>query len=94
MLCPISAYSGISGSPFKKYLNVVLNSEQEKEYISLRIGYKNPLRSRFVITRLVLVMPIGDPQDRFFCPTLTLMIGSYNLSHGRSLQNHYMLVYI
>ena len=26
-----------------------------------------------------LVMPIGDPQDGFFYPNLTLMINSYNL---------------
>ena len=27
-----------------------------------------------------LVMPIGDPQDIFFYPTLTLMMDSYNLN--------------
>ena len=26
-----------------------------------------------------LMMPNGDPRDRFFYPTLTLMIDSYNL---------------
>ena len=25
-------------------------------------------------------MPNGDPRDSFFCPTLTLMIESYNIS--------------
>ena len=28
-----------------------------------------------------LVMPIGDPWDRFFYPTLTLMMDSYYLDH-------------
>ena len=26
-------------------------------------------------------MPIGDPRDEFFYPTLTLMMDSYNLTH-------------
>ena len=34
----------------------------------------------YISLTLNLVMPIGDPRDRFFYPTLTLMIDSYFLS--------------
>ena len=41
-----------------------------------------------------MVMPIGDPQDRFFYPTLTLGIDSYNLtlviSHTESMRCPYI----
>ena len=33
-----------------------------------------PSRTPIVITLASLVMPIGDPRDRFFYPTLTLMM--------------------
>ena len=40
-------------------------------------------KSTFVITvchhLASLVMPIGDPQDGFFSPTLTLIMDSYNM---------------
>ena len=45
------------------------------------MGYKNP---SLVITvchqPASLVMPIGDPWDRFYYPTLTLMMDTYNLA--------------
>ena len=75
----ISAYSGTSGSLFLR-INVVSNGEQEKEsLIRVRVGKKNP---SLVITvwhhSASLVMPNSDPRDRYFYPTLTLMIDSYN----------------
>ena len=53
----------------------LLVSEQEKEsIIHVRMGWKN---LSLVITvchhSASLMMPIGDPQDGFFYPTLTLM---------------------
>ena len=36
-----------------------------------------PLGLRFVITDQSFVLPIGDPRDGFFYPTLTVMIDSY-----------------
>ena len=57
-------------------INEVLSGEQEKESdIRVRMGYKN---QSLVITNrhhsASLVMPIGDPWDGFFYPTLILMI--------------------
>ena len=34
-----------------------------------------------------LVMPIGDPQEGVFYPTLTLMIDSYNIKLTSSVMN-------
>ena len=53
------------------------SSEQEKEsIIRVRIGKKNPsLAITICYHSASLMMPIGDPWDRFFFPTLTL-IGS------------------
>ena len=73
----ISAYSGTSGSLFQ----CVFYSEQEKESICVRMGLKNlPLTISLCHHSASLVMPIGDPQDRFFYPTLTLMMDSFTLS--------------
>ena len=64
---------------FLKYKNVIFNGEQEKEFIiPVRMRYKNMY---LVITvchhSASLVMPNGDPRDRFFYTTLTIMIDSY-----------------
>ena len=40
---------------------------------------KRTLRT-ILCLRLSIAMPIGDPQDRFFCPTLTLMTDFYKPS--------------
>ena len=39
-----------------------------------------PLGLWFVITGQSFVLPIGDPRDRFFYSTLTVMIDSYMLA--------------
>ena len=40
-----------------------------------------------------LVMPNGDPRDRFFYPTLTLMMDSYNLPNGGLYQGKLMSIH-
>ena len=59
---------------------MVCSGEQEKESIfHRRVGQKNPSLSITVCHHSAyLAMPIGDPWDGFFYPTLTLMIYSYN----------------
>ena len=48
----------------------------------MRVGWKNPSLGITVCHHSAsLVMPIRDPRDRFFYPTLTLMIDSYILAH-------------
>ena len=58
--------------------NVVFSGEQEKD-IRLRMGWKNP---SLAITdchhSASLVMPIVDPRDGLFYPTLTHMKDSYS----------------
>ena len=77
-------YSGTSGSLFKhkmQYLTVIQKREKES-IIRARIGKKNPSLVITVWHRWAsLVMPNGDPQDRFFYPTLTLVIDFYFLAH-------------
>ena len=55
------------------------SDEQEKEFIiRVREGYNNlSLWIPVCHHSACLVMPNGDPWDRFFYPTLTLMIDSY-----------------
>ena len=67
--------------PFHVFLikNEVLSGEQEKVSImSVRVGEKIP---SLAITdyhhSASLVMPICDPRDGFFSPTLTLMMDTY-----------------
>ena len=69
MLCHILVYmySETSGSLFK-YKNVEFNAEQEKEsIICVRMGKKNlSLAITICHHSESLVMPNGDPLDRFF----------------------------
>ena len=60
------------------------SGEQEKESIfRVRVGWKNLSLGITVFHHSVsLGMPNGDPRDRFFYPTLTLMIDSYNFTHA------------
>ena len=67
--CRISAYPGNFGSLFHVF-------QYKMRYLSVS-KKKNPLFCEDWIEKSVLVMPIGDPGDRFFYPTLTLMMGSY-----------------
>ena len=62
---------------------MVSYGEQEKEsIIRVRVGLKNPSLGITVCHRSAsLVMPITDPRDGFFYPTLTLMI-DYTISLG------------
>ena len=60
-------YSGTSRSLL---LNKNSGGQEKESIIRVRVRYNNPS----------LVMPNGDPQDRFFYPTLILMIDSYKLS--------------
>ena len=73
--CRISAYSGFSGCLFHDFpiKNEVFCGEQEKEsIIRVRMGWKNPTLAITVCHHTAsLVMPIGDPRDGFFYPTLT-----------------------
>ena len=57
------------------------SGEQEKgSIIRVRVGKKNPSLGITVCHHSAsLMMPNGDPRDRFFYPTLTLMIDSYSL---------------
>ena len=62
-------------------INEVLSGKQEKVSImSVRVGLKNP---SLVITdchhSASPLMPIGDPRDGFFYPTLTLTMDTYIL---------------
>ena len=71
--------------------NAVFNGEREKDSIILRrVGYKNPsLRITVCHHSASLVMPNCDPRDRFFYPTLTLMIEArffYKLIYGNFIQ--------
>ena len=56
-------------------------SKKKESIIRERIGLKNP---SLVITISNhsgrLVMPISDPQDEFFYPSLTLMMDPYMLT--------------
>ena len=80
-------------------INEVFSGEQEKEsLIHMKMGYKNP---SLVITvcrhSASLVMPISDPLDGFFYPTLTLMMDSYNLlveMEDRGLHFFYLILYL
>ena len=77
MLCCVPAYSRTSGSLFT-CKNAVFNGEQEKEpIICVRMGKKNmSLRITVCHHSASLVMPICDPQDGVFYPTLTFMMDS------------------
>ena len=61
---------------------MVFSGEQEKESIILvKMGLKNPSVAITILHYLAsLVMPIGDPDDVFSYPILTLMLDSYILS--------------
>ena len=49
-------------------------------FICVRMDKKHPSLVITICHQLAtLVMPIGDPRDGFFYPTLTLMIDSYNI---------------
>ena len=58
------------------------NGEQEKEsIICVRVGLKNMTLGITVCHHSAgLMMPNNDPRDRFFYPSLTLMMDSYNLT--------------
>ena len=58
--------------------NSEFKGEQENEYIiCVRMGLKNPsLRITVCHHSANFVMPKGESQDRFFYPTLTLMMDS------------------
>ena len=60
---------------------MVLSGEQEIEsIIRVRVGKTNPsLMITDCHNSASLMMPIGDPRDGFFYPTLTLIIDSNNL---------------
>ena len=66
---------------FFKYKNAVFNGEQEKEsIIHVRMGLKNPSLAIIVCHHSAcLMMPNGDPRDKFFFPTLTFITDSYRL---------------
>ena len=78
---------GIFWKSFPRFsnLNELLIGEQEKEFIiSMRMEEKN---LSLVITvfhhSASGVIPIGDPWDGLFYPTLTLMIDSYKTGDRR-----------
>ena len=80
----LSVFKKFRNQIFKLYLslnykNAVFEGEQEKEsIIRVRMGLKNLSLTITVCHHSAsLVMPIGDPRDGFFYPTLTLMIDSY-----------------
>ena len=80
--CVISANSECSGYLFYVFFfsNAVLSGEQKKKelIIPVRVEKKNMfivITLRHHSTRLV--MTICDPRDRFFYPTLTLMMDLY-----------------
>ena len=60
----------------------------------MRVGEKNPSLGITVCHHSAsLVMPNGDPQDRCFSPTLTLMVDSYNLErHPQGNSNQTRLI--
>ena len=58
---------------------MLLSGEQEKEsVIHVRMRYKYMSLAITICHHSARpVMPIGEPRDGFFCPTLTLMMVSY-----------------
>ena len=84
--CIISAFSGFSGSLFHVfyYKNVVFSGEQVTESLILvSMGKKNtPLVITVCHHSASLMMPIGDPRDGFFYPTLILMMNFYNVARS------------
>ena len=81
---------------FIKHENVVFNGEQEKESISrVRVGSKNlPLGITVCHHSGSLVIPNGDPRERFPYPTLSLMIDSYILLQYEHKQVLHLLRFI
>ena len=69
----------------------VFSGEPEKEsIIRVRVGYKNESLAITACHHLAsLEMPIGDPRDGFFYPTITLMVDSYNTLRGNVFERHF-----
>ena len=79
ILCYISAYSGTSRILFK-HENVVFSGKQEKGSI-IHVEWDRKISLKITICHhsASLMMPNGDPPDKFVYPTLTLMIDYYIL---------------
>ena len=59
-------------------LDAVLGEQEKESFICVRMEWKNlSLGINVCHHSASLVMPIGDPQDRFFYHTLALMMDSY-----------------
>ena len=79
--CRISAYTRISGSPFKHKMRYLIVSKKNNPLFVREWDKKNLSLVSTVCHHLAcLVMPSGDPPDIFFHPTLTLMMDSYILT--------------
>ena len=77
LLWCISMYSGTSGNLFKKILRCAIKWWARKRiYYLCEDGIEKSIPCDHWAT---LMMPISDPLEGVFCPTLTLMIDSYNI---------------
>ena len=64
-------------------------SKKKESIIRVQVEWKNPSLTISVChPSASLVMPIGDPRDEFYYPTLTLMIqGSHRLENYLNIQD-------